>query len=218
MPSNVATQNGDHYTPPPHQLATWIVLGIAVVLVLALFSVRTKHNPESSRDYPSRTLPAVMDPPTLKLSEGSDEFFPCSDCHDGSLTNFTQRELVEEHDTLSLQHGNQWCLHCHDSVDRDRLHLADGSKIEFEESWKLCTQCHPTKLPDWQAGGHGKQTGNWHGAKERWTCVLCHNPHAPTFQQIEPLPAPKRPGRNPAEANHDKVVQEAEPAAENENE
>lgn len=193
MPSNVSTQNGDNHIPPPHQLATWIVLGIAVVLVLALFSVRTEHNPDSSRNYPSRVLEPVADAPKLKLSEMDDSLFPCSDCHEGTPTNRAVRELSEEHDTISLQHGNLWCMHCHDADNRDQLRLADETKIEFEESWKLCTQCHPTKLPDWQAGGHGKQTGNWHGAKERWTCVLCHNPHSPTFEQIKPLPAPRRP-------------------------
>jgi hypothetical protein len=65
--------------------------------------------------------------------------------------------------------------------------------VEFEESWRLCTQCHGKKLADWRAGVHGKRTGNWRGAKEYRTCVVCHDPHSPPFQPIEPLPAPLHP-------------------------
>ncbi len=180
------------YTAPPHQLATWLVLGIAVVLVLALASFRTKHDPDSSRAYESRVLPPEPEVAFLK-HEMDDEYFPCGDCHDDEITNFTERKLEEEHELIEFAHGNIWCLHCHVVDDRNWLRLADLKKIEFEESSRLCTQCHPKKLDDWNAGVHGKQTGYWHGAKERWTCVECHNPHTPLFKQLEPLPPPMRP-------------------------
>ena len=79
------------------------------------------------------------------------------------------------------------------SNEREKLHLSDGTSSSFEESWRLCTQCHGKKLADWRAGVHGKRTGHWLGAKEYRTCVVCHNPHAPPFEPLEPKPPPLRP-------------------------
>ncbi len=35
--------------------------------------------------------------------------------------------------------------------------------------------------------------GYWNGAKSYLLCAHCHNPHAPAFKPIEPLPPPVRP-------------------------
>jgi len=78
-------------------------------------------------------------------------------------------------------------------LDGDELHLADDSRIGFEESWRLCTQCHGVKLADWRAGVHGKRTGSWWGPKEYWSCVACHDPHSPRFESLEPMRPPARP-------------------------
>jgi hypothetical protein len=121
-----------------------------------------------------------------------EEYFPCSDCHEDEETNRTVRMLEEEHTELELEHGELWCLHCHDMEDRDRLHLADGRLVPFEESWELCTQCHAQKLAAWRAGIHGKRTGHWWGPKEYQTCIACHAPHSPRFKPLEPKPPPKR--------------------------
>jgi hypothetical protein len=185
----------EDYRPPPHQLATWLVLGVAVVIVIGLFGVRTKHNPDSSRDYPSRTLAADVAPVLLQSPEMDDEYLPCSDCHEDEPTNFTRRELEDDHEDRSAEfsHGDLWCLNCHDVDDRDQLRLSDGSPVGFDESWRLCTQCHGNKLADWRAGVHGKRTGHWWGPKEYRTCVVCHDPHDPPFEGIKPKPVPLRP-------------------------
>ncbi|MCP5068182.1 MAG: hypothetical protein GY946_16595, partial [bacterium] len=41
---------------PPHQLATWTVLGLAIIVIGVLFGVQTEHQPDTSRPYPSRAL------------------------------------------------------------------------------------------------------------------------------------------------------------------
>jgi hypothetical protein len=102
--------------------------------------------------------------------------------------------LEDEHDELELAHGDLWCLHCHEANDRDQLHLADGVAVGFDESWRLCTQCHGAKLDDWRAGVHGKRVGHWWGPKQYATCVSCHRPHEPRFAPIEARPPPLRPG------------------------
>lgn len=125
----------------------------------------------------------------------SDGIFPCSECHGEMDTNLERRELEDEHEGFTLNHGDRerWCFDCHDAEDRDMLHLASGKKIPFTESYKLCGQCHGDKYRDWRRGAHGKRTGSWSGTKEYLLCAHCHNPHAPHFGPIKPLPAPTRP-------------------------
>lgn len=171
---------------------TWFVIGAVAVLLAGSFALRC--GPSDGRAYASRTLPPEP-PPTLRASEMDDEYWPCSDCHEDEETNRRPRELVDEHDDKEIVHGDLWCLSCHDADDRDRLHLADAVRVEFEESWRLCTQCHGTKLADWRAGVHGKRMGHWWGAKTYEPCVNCHDPHAPAFRPLSPERPPARPER-----------------------
>jgi hypothetical protein len=176
--------------------ATWVVLGIAVILVAGLIGVRMEHQPDTSREYPPR--PQMPDGANVLLAapEIDDEYLPCGgECHEPNdpRTNVTVRELEEDHDEMEFSHGNLWCLNCHDKENRDSLRLSDGSPVAFEDSWRLCTQCHAEKLPDWRAGVHGKRTGHWRGPKEYRTCVVCHDAHDPPFKSITPEPVPRRP-------------------------
>ena len=129
----------------------------------------------------------------------SDGIFPCSDCHNPKdlPPNRTRRQLTDAHDDIVLKHDetHRWCLDCHDADDRDRLHLASGDAVPFEESYRLCGQCHGEKYRDWRAGVHGRRVGLWNGAKSYLLCVHCHNPHQPRFKALAPKPAPFRPVR-----------------------
>ena len=79
----------------------------------------------------------------------------------------------------------------------DKLHLASGELIDFEESYKLCGQCHGDKYRDWRSGVHGRRSGNWDGEKTYLLCVHCHYSHAPAFQPLVPERPPQRPERTP---------------------
>jgi hypothetical protein len=182
------------YKPPPHQAATWTLIGGAFLGVLLLFSAQCPLGPSSARVYASRTLPPEPLPVLLPAPPANEEYFPCSDCHEGEPTNRTVRELEDEHDDLDLKHGDLWCLRCHSGADNDRLELSDTTLIPYEDSWRLCTQCHGKKLADWRAGVHGKRTGSWWGPKEYRTCITCHDPHSPKFRQLVPERPPQRPG------------------------
>lgn len=192
-----AEQEPEENRPPQHQeyqMATWTVIGLAIVLIAGLFGVQTEHQPETTRNYPSRALMPDAQATLLPAPEIDDEYLPCTDCHDAERPiNREVRELDDEHDANPLTHGNLWCLHCHDADKVGSLHLADGARVEFEDSWQLCTQCHAEKLPDWRAGVHGKRTGHWRGSKQYRTCVVCHDPHAPAFGTLVPKPPPPRP-------------------------
>lgn len=132
--------------------------------------------------------------PPPPFSEG---IFPCSDCHSNMEVNQNRREL-EFHQEIKLKHAEdqRWCLDCHNPANRDKLRLAGGKLISFQESYYLCGQCHGTHFRDWKAGVHGKRTGMWNGEKQYRLCVHCHNPHQPRFKPLEPLPPPLRPEDN----------------------
>ncbi|HEX9850189.1 cytochrome c3 family protein [Candidatus Deferrimicrobium sp.] len=130
--------------------------------------------------------------PTPPFTPG---IFPCSECHKEMKPNPRRRELKDEHTNIVLNHaeGQRWCLDCHDVSNRDKLRLVSGEKIGFDESFRLCGQCHGDKYRDWKVGVHGKRTGMWNGEKQYLLCVHCHNPHDPRFKPIQPMPAPARP-------------------------
>ena len=125
------------------------------------------------------------------------DIFPCSECHNEDQPPDPERRVLEDmHDEIVLNHDEEhrWCLDCHDAENRDRLRLANGTLVPFEESYRLCGQCHGDKYRDWRAGVHGRRTGSWNGAKQYLLCVHCHDSHAPRFQPISPLPGPEPPG------------------------
>lgn len=110
----------------------------------------------------------------------------CATCH---------TKITEKAHPFELHHAQdqRGCLDCHDPQDRDRLRLANGTRVKFEESYRLCGQCHGPKLRDWKLGLHGKRTGEWNGQREYLLCAHCHNPHEPAFAPMKPLPPPPRP-------------------------
>jgi hypothetical protein len=130
--------------------------------------------------------------PPAPFSE--EDIFPCSECHADLDVDPEPRELGF-HEEIQINHGpkERWCLDCHNPDDRDHLRLANGSLVGFDESYRLCGQCHGTIFRDWREGIHGRRRGYWNGAKSYLLCAHCHNPHAPAFQPIEPMPPPVRP-------------------------
>jgi hypothetical protein len=142
----------------------------------------------------------VFPVPAPPFSEG---IFPCMQCHEGIPPNPERRPLEAMHSDIVLHHDEEhrWCLDCHDTHNRDQLHLANGAPVPFTESYRLCGQCHGTQFRDWREGIHGKRTGYWDGSKRYFLCVHCHNPHSPRFAALQPLPPPVRPQfLRPAEA------------------
>jgi len=63
--------------PPPQQLATWLLLGAVLTLLIGLISLPTQHQPDSSRAYPSRPQIADADPVLLPQASTNEEYFLC---------------------------------------------------------------------------------------------------------------------------------------------
>lgn len=164
------------------------------ILSASLLLLCTLSLPAGSAERPPpKAAPAqkefsVAPPP---LTEG---IFPCSQCHQGMPVNRTPRRLEQFHQDIELKHmPGGWCFDCHNPADRDKFRLANGTLVGFDESYKVCGQCHGPVLRDWKLGIHGKRTGMWNGEKQYYLCVNCHYPHQPKFKAIEPMPPPARP-------------------------
>ena len=167
---------------------------VLAILACAVLAAAVTNGPKDENPSPPAGITTDDDihvpPPPF-----SEDIFPCSECHDPEDEVDTERRELMAHEDIVLRHDeeNRWCLDCHDAVDRDVLRLASGAPVPFEESYRLCGQCHGEKLRDWKAGVHGKRTGSWDGQKTYLLCAHCHNPHSPAFQKLPPLPAPIRP-------------------------
>jgi hypothetical protein len=174
---------------------------IPLALVFVAFAFAVGDGAQDVRPAQEGRRPAPASPgarievPPPPFSDG---IFPCSGCHNKEMPpNRTRRELTDMHADIVLKHdeAHRWCLDCHDAENRDQLHLAGGDGVPFEESYRLCGQCHGEKYRDWRAGVHGRRVGQWNGQKEYLLCAHCHNPHEPRFRALQPLPAPARPAR-----------------------
>jgi formate-dependent nitrite reductase cytochrome c552 subunit len=120
----------------------------------------------------------------------------CASCHSTKLPDTSTRrgeDLDQFHHGLQMAHGDRSCLSCHNADDYNSLRLADGTSVAFAESMQLCAQCHGPQFRDYKHGSHGGMTGYWdltRGARTRNHCMSCHDPHAPAFPTLRPLPPP----------------------------
>ena len=145
--------------------------------------------------HKSSNIEKELSPPPI-----SSHLYPCSDCHNQMGANKKRRRLSDVHSDKSKlfrkknKHSNHlWCYTCHNENNMNTLRKADGSQIKYNESYKLCGQCHSGKLNDWKQGIHGKRIGKWDGEKTYFLCAHCHNAHNPAFKKLSPMPGPVPP-------------------------
>jgi hypothetical protein len=99
---------------------------------------------------------------------------------------------------LLMAHGqnsrNNACFNCHDPAKLNQLVTRDGTRLKLADATPLCASCHGPTFRDWEAGIHGRTTGAWDrtsGSTTRLECASCHDPHAPAFPRMIPLPGPR---------------------------
>lgn len=163
--------------------------------------VACTHAPHETPSGPASDAHAELAPRTQDLAT-----YPCmARCHVRRVPDPTARPLREFHAGRVVHHGPtiQWCDFCHDLANLDQLHTITGQSVSFDEAPRLCGQCHPARLRDWEHGVHGLQTGSWAGPQLRRSCTVCHDPHDPHRPAFQALPPPSRdrsfPGENPHE-------------------
>jgi hypothetical protein len=144
------------------------------------------HGPVSDAPF-AKPRPVTLMARCVACHEQRGKPVTCETCHSATPE--------KAHAKIVLHHAEEQrgCLDCHDAADRDHLRLANGTPVSFEESFKLCGQCHGTQFRDWRVGLHGKRTGSWNGRREYRLCVHCHSPHAPKFAPMTPVARPTRP-------------------------
>ena len=150
----------------------------------------------------------------LIKSGGDASGLDCYACHDKAKPPSLQFDaknnivLPKEHQDLVMRHGrngrNENCFNCHDQNNLDRLKTRDGHILKWEESTQLCASCHGPTYRDWEAGIHGRTSGEWNpksSARTRQQCASCHSPHNPEFPSMNPAPPP-RPLRSNSGTSH----------------
>ncbi|NVK51887.1 MAG: cytochrome C [Flavobacteriaceae bacterium] len=121
--------------------------------------------------------------------KGQIKSYACTECHTKPLQQMQSKDLKKAHWNIKINHANantMNCVTCHNSKNINHLTSLTGNNIDFNKSYKLCSQCHTKQYKDWLGGAHGKQIGGWAPPRASMTCVNCHNPHKPHFESRWP--------------------------------
>ena len=118
----------------------------------------------------------------------------CTDCHGLFPAQEKSPSELKQHTDIVQDHGmNDRCFNCHAKDDRQMLVGSDGKLIGYDQVQLLCGKCHGLVYRDWTRGTHGRTNGSWDassGLQKRLVCTDCHDPHAPAYAPIPPLPGP----------------------------
>lgn len=197
------------------------VLGVLLLIIL-MSSCKHKEEEyhsitdkikEKSKNYHGITLTSEKyfdDIKMMEITEGKHTFliperksqiksYACTECHTKPLSQLKSKGAKKAHWDLALKHADvntMNCITCHNGENMDELKSLTGTKIDFNKSYKLCSQCHTKQFEDWKGGAHGKKIGGWAPPRASMTCVNCHNPHEPHFES-----------RWPARFNTQKIIE-----------
>lgn len=190
---------------------------ITLILIVCLFAVSCKHSDEhkyhtvidkieaNTIEYTGEISSDVYNETLKKVEVIDGEFkfliperksqiisFNCTECHSQPLDKLKEHKVGEKaaHWNIKLNHAGPEtmnCTTCHNQNDFDNLKSLTNSSIDFNYSYKLCSQCHQEQYKDWKGGAHGKQLGGWAPPRVSNTCVNCHNPHSPKFEKRWPV-------------------------------
>jgi len=122
--------------------------------------------------------------------------FPCARCHEQpqELTSLSEANPRWAHANIRAIHPARGsCNTCHNYDDLQTLRLQDGTTVDVNQVYQLCSQCHFEQAQDWAGGAHGKRLGGWRGRRVIMNCTDCHDPHAPAFGPEIPVAGPRIP-------------------------
>ncbi|WP_062061543.1 cytochrome c3 family protein [Aquimarina longa] len=185
------------------------------LLLFMLLFVSCKHNGEEyhsltdkikhkSQNYHKTQISSekyLEDKELIKITEGEHTFliperkgkiksYACIECHSKPLDQMqNSAEYKKAHWDIKLVHATKDmmdCMTCHNGNNMNKLTSLTGKEIDFNRSYKLCSQCHTSQFDDWKGGAHGKKIVGWAPPRASMTCVNCHNPHNPSFKKRWP--------------------------------
>jgi hypothetical protein len=173
---------------------------LTTVLLAAFVLAGCPYGQDAPKSSPAAALPKRAVPTetkvTVSVREGKIKQYPCMECHD-KVEPGLKPPLDGKHRGMKFDHfeGATTCEVCHAKDNMNRLKLTTGKLVGFDESHKMCGQCHGERYRDWKIGAHGKFVGGWKGQKSKLTCADCHDPHKPGFDAVTARPAPPFPHR-----------------------
>lgn len=181
---------------------TW-VMAVALLLWGCQANPQTEHH-LAGGDSHLESNPGAKTSTTVVARSGSVRDFPCVQCHDKIPAPIPIKEAKDRHHKVKLEHfaAASNCHICHAAADMNSLATLSGDTVSFDESYKLCGQCHSDKLKDFHIGAHGKSVGDWNGTRQRYSCTHCHDPHKPARPTSTALPAPPFPDRGIHKGQH----------------
>lgn len=192
-----------------NQIRFIVVCLVCLFVITGVTKGQENVAPPDAAVQPSKAGTEVYPVPPPLVYQG---LFPCQACHRRDVRGVNSqlekgksflgqylrapdpspRILVRMHTDISLKHAEwHWCLNCHSTFERNSLKLITGEDISFEESYRLCGQCHGTIYRDWKIGIHGRRVGQWNGKKLYLLCAHCHDPHQPKFRKLPGKDAPR---------------------------
>ncbi|MGB0431757.1 MAG: cytochrome C, partial [Bacteroidia bacterium] len=163
----------------------------------------SEHNDSLGYEHKGLDI-AGVDTVKVETKEGHPKFyidertqnliqFKCSKCHTEPLNKLKSTDSLggkKSHWNLELNHADAHimeCNTCHNMNEHpDKLRSIQGKSIDYNHSYKQCSQCHSTQYKDWLGGAHGKNLSGWTQPRVSKTCVSCHNPHKPSFEKRWP--------------------------------
>ena len=187
----------ENKTVNQHLRRYWVPVTVLVAaLVLALNPLPFRSPVRAAHEIPAwATDPTPVRRPAERPTYVVAGFtYRCSECHDLLPPRRAAERTPTQHIEITLRHGiNNRCLNCHHPTERDAFVDALGQVIPWDQPPRLCAKCHGTTYRDWQEGTHGRTMYSWvTDAPEQYRlrCSECHDPHAPAFGPMSPLPGP----------------------------
>lgn len=175
----------------------WVLAVLALVGVAAqlLRPQRVASEAPPYRPEPVHVATVCVPQPLTGVRDAAGSPLACATCH--SVVQQPLRTTVPTafHQGLHFRHGQLACGACHDADSHyAELRLADGTRVPFADSMRLCSQCHGPQARDYAHGAHGGMRGYWdlsQGPRQRHACTVCHDPHAPAYPTLIPAPGPR---------------------------
>jgi len=160
----------------------------------------TRDSTTAEPDYAATPGPALAifaNAPEFDVipSKKRQDLHPCTNCHQWTRGDTRPRKLKQPHDDFELKHGLHgkgkfWCMTCHNEDISRGLVTLEGDKVDYNDAYVVCSQCHVHQARDWVYGAHGKRVGNWQGKRQILNCTACHYQHRPAIKTRAPLGGP----------------------------
>ncbi|MBM3724036.1 MAG: hypothetical protein FJW40_01235 [Acidobacteria bacterium] len=156
---------------------------LAGASVVSIFVLAACGGSPGRPPRPMSALDIVPAPPGVVERAAFMEKAPCTRCHTVPLAAMSPVHPAAHWGVAQRHAPNETmqCQTCHADPVRGELRMLGGAPVGFDESHRLCGQCHARQQKDWAGGAHGKRATGWASARVAIGCTGCHNPHSPGF-------------------------------------